>query len=115
MGPRPDGARKPGTAASASSLDASGTARRAPTVDVLHRHGASPWWRWGGSPISPRSPSRQAGGKAETEVGQDDRNRNGPHDWGRRMTRYRRGFAWVVVGLLVFTLVATLVLEGIAW
>jgi uncharacterized membrane protein len=30
------------------------------------------------------------------------------------MTRYRRGFAWVVVGLLVFTLVATLVLEGIA-
>ena len=43
MGPRPDGARKPGTAASASSLDASGTARRAPTVDVLHRHGASPW------------------------------------------------------------------------
>ena len=30
------------------------------------------------------------------------------------MTRYRRVFAWVVVGLLVLTLVATLVLEGIA-
>ena len=55
-----------------------------------------------------------ARGKAETEVGQDDRYRNGPHDWGCCMTRYRRGFAWVVVGLLVFTLVATLVLEGIA-
>jgi hypothetical protein len=31
-----------------------------------------------------------------------------------RMTRIRRGFAWVVVGLLVFTLVATLLLEGAA-
>jgi len=30
------------------------------------------------------------------------------------MTRYRRGFAWVVVGLLVLSLVATLVVEGIA-
>jgi hypothetical protein len=30
------------------------------------------------------------------------------------MTRLRRGFTWVVVGLLVFMLVATLVLEGIA-
>jgi hypothetical protein len=30
------------------------------------------------------------------------------------MTRLRRGFVWVVVGLLVFTLVATLVLEGTA-
>jgi|SwirhisoilCB2_FD_contig_81_2552863_length_503_multi_3_in_0_out_0_2 hypothetical protein len=30
------------------------------------------------------------------------------------MTRYRRSFAWLVVGLLVLTLVATLVLEGIA-
>lgn len=30
------------------------------------------------------------------------------------MTRFRRGFTWVVVGLIVFMLVATLVLEGIA-
>ena len=30
------------------------------------------------------------------------------------MTRLRRGFVWTVVGLLVFTLVATLVLEGTA-
>jgi hypothetical protein len=30
------------------------------------------------------------------------------------MTRLRRGFVWAVVGLLVFTLVATLVLEGMA-
>ena len=30
------------------------------------------------------------------------------------MTRLRRGFAWFVVGLLVFMLVATLVLEGAA-
>ena len=30
------------------------------------------------------------------------------------VTRFRRGFAWVVVGLLVFTLVATLLLEGAA-
>ena len=30
------------------------------------------------------------------------------------MTRFRRGFAWVVVGLLVFMLVATLLLEGAA-
>ena len=28
----------------------------------------------------------------------------------QRMTRFRRGFAWVVVGLLVFMLVATLLL-----
>jgi hypothetical protein len=30
------------------------------------------------------------------------------------MTRFRRGFVWLVIGLLVFTLVATLVLEGTA-
>ena len=30
------------------------------------------------------------------------------------MTRLRRGFAWFVVGLLVFMLVATLLLEGSA-
>jgi hypothetical protein len=30
------------------------------------------------------------------------------------MTRLRRGAVWAVVGLLVFTLVATLVLEGTA-
>jgi uncharacterized membrane protein len=30
------------------------------------------------------------------------------------MTRFRRGFTWIVVGLLVFMLVATLVLDGIA-
>jgi hypothetical protein len=30
------------------------------------------------------------------------------------MTRLRRGFAWFVVGLLVSTLVATLLLEGAA-
>jgi hypothetical protein len=30
------------------------------------------------------------------------------------MTRIRRGFAWFVVGLLVFMLVATLLLEGAA-
>jgi hypothetical protein len=30
------------------------------------------------------------------------------------MTRLRRGVVWAVVGLLVFTLVATLVLEGTA-
>ena len=30
------------------------------------------------------------------------------------MTRLRRGFAWAVVALLVFTLVATLILEGTA-
>jgi hypothetical protein len=30
------------------------------------------------------------------------------------MTRFRRGFAWVVVGLLVFALVATMVLEGVS-
>jgi hypothetical protein len=28
------------------------------------------------------------------------------------MTRLRRSFAWLIVSLLVFTLVATLVLEG---
>ncbi len=28
------------------------------------------------------------------------------------MTRVRRGFAWFVVGLLVFMIVATAVLEG---
>lgn len=53
-----------------------------------------------------RCEERRAGG------GQDDRNRDARH--GRRMTRFRSGFAWIVVGLLVFTLVATLVLEGIA-
>lgn len=30
------------------------------------------------------------------------------------MTRLRRGFVWVFVGVLVFMLVATLVLEGTA-
>jgi hypothetical protein len=30
------------------------------------------------------------------------------------MTRFRRGFVWLVVGLLVFMLMATLVLEGTA-
>lgn len=30
------------------------------------------------------------------------------------MTRFRRAFTWLAVGLLVFMLVATLVLEGIA-
>jgi uncharacterized membrane protein len=30
------------------------------------------------------------------------------------MTRFRRGFTWAVVGLLVFMLVATLLLEGTA-
>ena len=30
------------------------------------------------------------------------------------MTRLRRGFVWVVVGLLVFMLVATLLLDGTA-
>jgi hypothetical protein len=30
------------------------------------------------------------------------------------MTRFRRAFVWVVVGLLVFMLVATLLLEGAA-
>lgn len=30
------------------------------------------------------------------------------------MTRFRRVFAWVVVSVLVFMLVATMVLEGIA-
>ena len=30
------------------------------------------------------------------------------------MTRFRRGFTWVVIGLLVVVLVATLVLEGLA-
>jgi hypothetical protein len=30
------------------------------------------------------------------------------------MTRFRRSFTWVVVGLLVFMLVATLLLEGTA-
>jgi hypothetical protein len=30
------------------------------------------------------------------------------------MSRLRRGFAWFVVGLLVFMLVATLLLEGAA-
>jgi hypothetical protein len=33
---------------------------------------------------------------------------------GGCVTRLRRGFVWVVVGLLVFTLVATLLLEGTA-
>jgi hypothetical protein len=28
------------------------------------------------------------------------------------MTRFRRGFGWLVVGLLVFTLVATLLVDG---
>lgn len=28
------------------------------------------------------------------------------------MTRFRRGLVWAVVGLLVFMLVATMVLEG---
>jgi hypothetical protein len=28
------------------------------------------------------------------------------------MTRFRRGFVWLVVGLLVFTLVATLLVDG---
>jgi hypothetical protein len=31
-----------------------------------------------------------------------------------RVTRFRRVFTWAVVGLIVFMLVATLVLEGIA-
>jgi hypothetical protein len=30
------------------------------------------------------------------------------------MTRFRRGFVWVVVGLLVFMLAATLLLDGVA-
>jgi hypothetical protein len=30
----------------------------------------------------------------------------------RRVTRFRRSFVWVVIGLLVFMLVATLVLDG---
>lgn len=30
------------------------------------------------------------------------------------MTRLRRSFAWIVVGLLVFMLVATLLLDGSA-
>jgi hypothetical protein len=30
------------------------------------------------------------------------------------MTRLRRGFVWLVVGLLVFMLVATLLLDGAA-
>jgi hypothetical protein len=30
------------------------------------------------------------------------------------MTRLRRGLVWVVIGLLVFMLVATLVLDGLA-
>jgi uncharacterized membrane protein len=30
------------------------------------------------------------------------------------MTRFRRAFVWMVVGLLVFMLVATLLLDGIA-
>jgi hypothetical protein len=30
------------------------------------------------------------------------------------MTRFRKGFVWLVVGLLVFTLVATLLVEGAA-
>ena len=30
------------------------------------------------------------------------------------MTRFRRASVWIVVALLVFTLVATLILEGIA-
>jgi hypothetical protein len=30
------------------------------------------------------------------------------------MTRLRRGFVWLVVGLLVFMLVATLLLDGVA-
>jgi uncharacterized membrane protein len=30
------------------------------------------------------------------------------------MTLFRRGFAWAIVGLLVFTLAATLLLEGAA-
>jgi len=30
------------------------------------------------------------------------------------MTGLRRSFAWVIIGLLVFTLVATLLLEGAA-
>ena len=30
------------------------------------------------------------------------------------MTRLRRSFAWVVIGLLVFMLVATLLLDGAA-
>jgi hypothetical protein len=30
------------------------------------------------------------------------------------MSRLRRGFAWAIIGLLVFVLVVTLVLEGIA-
>jgi hypothetical protein len=28
------------------------------------------------------------------------------------MTRFRKGFVWLVVGLLVFTLVATLLVDG---
>jgi len=28
------------------------------------------------------------------------------------MTRFRKGFVWLVVGVLVFTLVATLLVEG---
>jgi hypothetical protein len=31
-----------------------------------------------------------------------------------RMTRFRRGFVWLVISLLVFMLVATLVLDGAA-
>lgn len=30
------------------------------------------------------------------------------------MTRLRRGFVWAVVGLLVFTLVATMLFDGAA-
>ena len=30
------------------------------------------------------------------------------------MRRFRKGFAWLIVGLLIFMLVATLLLEGIA-
>jgi uncharacterized membrane protein len=30
------------------------------------------------------------------------------------MTRFRRGFTWAVISLLVFMLVATLILEGTA-
>jgi hypothetical protein len=30
------------------------------------------------------------------------------------MTRFRRAFVWLVIGTLVFTLVATLLIDGVA-
>jgi hypothetical protein len=43
-----------------------------------------------------------------------DRRASGRSAAASRMSRLRRGFAWFVVGLLVFMLVATLLLEGAA-